>query len=214
MRQNPFCGPRRGYHHGHLKNALLEAARYLVGQHGPFGFTLAEAAKLAGVTPAAPYRHFPDRNALLGELRSQGFSLFHQRLKEAWDDGRPDALGALMRMGSAYQAFAQEEPGFYAAIFGQTAPSETLKTSDDSLELLKHATAAVLAQFGASPLAAQKLALQIWAFSHGVATLRQAGQLTGEHCTVSAEDLLETAVTALFRDAVQVDLAEKPAVAG
>ena len=58
----------RSYHHGNLKEVLLEAARKLIEEHGAFGFSLTEAARLAGVSPAAPYRHFRDRDALLAEV--------------------------------------------------------------------------------------------------------------------------------------------------
>ena len=60
-KQNFFGGGRRGYHHGRLRDALVEAARTLVAERGTAGFTLAEAAKRVGVTAAAPYRHFSDR---------------------------------------------------------------------------------------------------------------------------------------------------------
>jgi len=114
----PFFHSRRGYHHGSLKETLLEAARRLIGERGPSGFTLSDAAKLAGVTPAALYRHFTDRSALIGELRQRGFELFTQKLEAAWNDGKPEARVAFERMGLAYQSFAREEPGLYTAMFG------------------------------------------------------------------------------------------------
>ena len=61
-------GERRGYHHGNLREALIGAAVELIAQHGPAGFTVAEAARLAGVSPGAPYRHFRDAEALLAEV--------------------------------------------------------------------------------------------------------------------------------------------------
>ena len=92
---------RRGYHHGNLKEVLIEAARVLIAQKGPTGFTLAEAAKLAGVTAAAPYRHFTDRNALLLELARRGFGQFADCLETAWDKGQPDPLTAFLNTGPA-----------------------------------------------------------------------------------------------------------------
>src|SRR5262249_14831680 len=59
---------RRGYHHGNLREALLDAALTLIAEKGPAGFTIAEAARLAGVSPGAPYRHFRDAEALLAEV--------------------------------------------------------------------------------------------------------------------------------------------------
>ena len=63
----------RGYHHGNLKEALLQAALDLIGQKGAAGFTFADAARMAGVSPAAPYRHFRDRDELLSSIAQRGF---------------------------------------------------------------------------------------------------------------------------------------------
>ena len=87
-------GPR-GYHHGNLKEALLRAALELIAKKGPAGFTFAEAARWAGVSPAAPYRHFRDRDELLSNVALRGFQQFEAALAKAWDDGRPDPITAL-----------------------------------------------------------------------------------------------------------------------
>src|SRR5580700_5887171 len=103
------AGGRRGYHHGNLREALIRAALELIAQKGPAGFTFAEAARWAGVSPAAPYRHFRDRDDLLANVALRGFEQFDIALARAWNDGRPDALSALERMGRAYLAFARAE---------------------------------------------------------------------------------------------------------
>ena len=108
---------RRGYHHGNLREALIDAALELIGAKGPAGFTIAEAARLAGVSPAAPYRHFRDAEALLAEVAVRGFDRFATRLAKAWNDGRPDRVRAFEDVGRAYLAFAREEPAYYAAMF-------------------------------------------------------------------------------------------------
>ena len=79
-RQGGRSGPR-GYHHGNLKEALIDAALELIAQKGPAGFTFAEAARWAGVSPAAPYRHFRDRDELMGDVaRREGGPRFGQQL--------------------------------------------------------------------------------------------------------------------------------------
>src|ERR1700744_371434 len=88
----------RGYHHGNLKEALQQAALELIAQKGAAGFTFADAARLAGVSPAAPYRHFRDRDDLLANVALRGFEQFEAMLARAFDDGRPDAFTALDRM--------------------------------------------------------------------------------------------------------------------
>ena len=110
-------GGSRGYHHGNLKEALLRAALELIAKKGPAGFTFAEAARWAGVSPAAPYRHFRDRDELLANLALRGFERFAIVLEQAWDDGRPQPFAALDRMGKAYLEFARAEPAYYSAMF-------------------------------------------------------------------------------------------------
>src|SRR6202046_5787687 len=96
----------RGYHHGNLKEALLQAALRLIAKKGAAGFTFADAARLAGVSPAAPYRHFRDRDELLSSIAQRGFEQFEAVLNSAWDDGRPDTVTAFERVGEAYVACA------------------------------------------------------------------------------------------------------------
>ena len=115
-------GTERGYHHGNLKEALLQAALNLITQKGPAGFTFADAARMAGVSPAAPYRHFRDRDELLSSIAQRGFEQFEAVLTAAWDDGRPDTVTAFERVGKAYLAFAREEPAFYSAMFESGLP--------------------------------------------------------------------------------------------
>src|SRR6266436_7904863 len=117
------AGPR-GYHHGNLKEALIRAALELIAQKGPAGFTFAEAARWAGVSPAAPYRHFRDRDELLIDVARRGFDQFEVTLARAWDGGRPDAFTAFDRVGKAYLRFAKSEPAYYSAMFEAGIPPE------------------------------------------------------------------------------------------
>lgn len=91
---------RRGYHHGNLREALIEGALQLIAEKGPMGFTIAEAARSAGVSPAAPYRHFRDRDELMADVARRGFERFADALSRAWNDGRPPS-GRLRRHGSS-----------------------------------------------------------------------------------------------------------------
>src|SRR5471032_1810068 len=107
----------RGYHHGNLKEALLQAALDLIARKGPAGFTFADAARSAGVSSAAPYRHFRDRDALIADVARRGFELFETHLEQAWDNGKPEPFAAFERLGRAYLAFARDEPAYYSAMF-------------------------------------------------------------------------------------------------
>src|SRR3954453_17063801 len=88
MRHWSDLSDRRGYHHGNLKEALVEAARRFIAERGLGGFTLVDAARLVGVTPAALYRHFRGREDLVGEVAFRGFSDLAERLARAVGGGR------------------------------------------------------------------------------------------------------------------------------
>src|SRR4026208_2200928 len=97
----------RGYHHGNLKEALLQAALGLIAEKGAAGFTFADAARMAGSAPPAPYRHFRDRDELLSSIAQRGFEQFEALLTQAWDDGRPDTVSAFERAGEGPAARAR-----------------------------------------------------------------------------------------------------------
>src|SRR5262245_51506009 len=115
-------GGPRGYHHGNLKETLMRAALELIAEKGPFGFTFADAARWAGVSPAAPYRHFRDRDELVASIARRGFEQFEAALSRAWDGGKPDAFAAFERVGKAYLEFARTEPAYYSAMFEAGIP--------------------------------------------------------------------------------------------
>ena len=117
---------KRGYHHGNLRQALVDAALGLIAEQGPTGFTMAEAAKRADVSAAAPYRHFAGRDELIAEIATQGFELFADVLEYAFDEGRPSPLVAFEAVGRAYLAFARKYPGHYMAMFESgISPTQT-----------------------------------------------------------------------------------------
>src|ERR1700712_821987 len=195
----------RGYHHGNLKEALLQAALDLIAQKGAAGFTFSDAARLAGVSPAAPYRHFRDRDELLSSIAQRGFEQFEQVLTAAWDDGRPETVRAFERVGKAYLAFAREEPAFYSAMFESGLPVDLnpalLAASERAFAIIRAAAErlAALAPPGQPRAAAVMMALHIWSMSHGVASLFARGDAARRKLPMSAEDLLEAEVLIYLR---------------
>jgi AcrR family transcriptional regulator len=191
-------GGRRGYHHGNLREALIAAALDLIAQKGPAGFTFAEAARQAGVSPAAPYRHFRDRDALMADVARRGFVEFEQRLAAAWDEGRPTPLAALERMGRAYLAFARDEPAYFSAMFESGLPiaehRELQEAGDRAFAVLRGACeAAVAAMPAGNRPPAMMMALHIWSLSHGIASLFARGDAARRTVPMPPEELLEAA---------------------
>ena len=189
-----------GYHHGNLKEALVQAALDLIANKGPAGFTFAEAARSAGVSPAAPYRHFRDRDELLASVAQQGFEQFESQLTAAWDDGRPDTPTAFQRVGKAYLAFARENPAYYSAMFESGVPLEAnpalLVASERAFAIIRAASERLVAMAppGVPRPPAMMMALHIWSMSHGIASLFGRGDAVRRKLPMSAEDLLEAGV--------------------
>jgi AcrR family transcriptional regulator len=190
---------RRGYHHGNLREALIEAALELIGAKGPAGFTVAEAARVAGVSPAAPYRHFRDADALLAEVALRGFDRLTELLTKAWNNGRPDPVRAFEDLGRAYLAFARDEPAFYAAMFDSRIPMDDQPdlqaAADRAFSVLREASDRVSATLPAGRRPpSMMMALHIWALSHGVASLFVRGGPSRRKLPMPPEDLLEAGV--------------------
>jgi AcrR family transcriptional regulator len=170
-------GGRDSYHHGNLREALIQSALALIAERGPAGFTFAEVARAAGVSAAAPYRHFRDRNALIAEIARLGFERFAVALEAAWNGGKPDPVAAIENCGRAYLAFARREPAAYAAMFEPGFPLEDdanlLRASEAAFGVVRRAAEAASAAWRGTGTRPPPLmvALHIWALSHGIAAL-------------------------------------------
>jgi AcrR family transcriptional regulator len=197
-------GARRGYHHGNLREALIDAALNLIAQKGPAGFTFADAARSAGVSSAAPYRHFRDRDALISDVARRGFELFEAHLKAAWDDGRPDAFAAFQNLGRAYLGFARDEPAYYSSMFEAGIPLDSVpglhEASDRAFAVLRRAAETLLLRVPIEKRPpALMMSLHIWALSHGIASLFGRGDEGRRALPMQPEELLEAAALIYLR---------------
>jgi AcrR family transcriptional regulator len=197
-RGDPGAG-RRGYHHGNLREALIRAALDLIAEKGPAGFTFADAARSAGVSSAAPYRHFRDRQALLADVARRGFDLFEQRLNAAWNEGRPDPFRAFENVGRAYLAFAREQPAFYSAMFEAGLPldedPELQQAADRAFAVLRRAAETFCARLPSDRRPpALMMSLHLWALAHGIASLFARADAGRRKLPMTPEDLLEAGV--------------------
>jgi len=179
---------RDAYHHGDLRNALLEAAVRLVAQKGPDGFSLREAAREVGVSPAAAYRHFADKLALLTTLAVEA----HGRLAAAMEralakvPGKPGsrarAIAALEGIGEAYVEFTVRHPGHFKIMFG--APYEVkdfrpgcAPSGRDAFQILVETVDGLVAAGVVRQEARAGAELVAWSSVHGLATLLVSGAL-------------------------------------
>jgi len=181
--------PRKGYHHGDLRNALVAAALRLVTKHGVEGFSLREAARVVGVSPAAAYRHFEDRSALLKALAHEGLASLALEMEAAIEaaPGKPGtparAAAELTAIGSAYVEFAVAHAPHFRVMFGpwcdlaeELAP-ELLPGGRDPLRLLSD-TLDGMVRAGAIDAATRAGAeIGAWSAVHGFASLLVEGGL-------------------------------------
>jgi AcrR family transcriptional regulator len=201
---DPDGAGRRGYHHGNLREALVNAALTLIAAKGPSGFSFAEAARAAGVSAAAPYRHFRDRDELVADVARRGFERLEAMLAGAWHDGKPEPVAAFEAVGKAYLAFARDEPAYYAAMFEAGVPldrhPDLQGASDRAFAVLWQAADALVQRLPRDKrLPSLMMSLHVWALSHGVASLFARGDAARRRLPMSPEDLLEAGILVYLR---------------
>ncbi len=192
-----MSGARKTYHHGDLKRALTAAALTLVAEKGPKGFSLSEAARRAGVSVAAPYRHFTDKADLLAAVAEQGFVELHEALT-AVKGTTTDVREQVIELGRAYVRWAVTHPDHYQVMFG----SEVSKADHPGLQVAGEAAFSDLLDAvtrcqqaglisGQDPLDA---AVPLWSLVHGIASLASGGDLKQVGIEDDPEDLVARAV--------------------
>jgi AcrR family transcriptional regulator len=163
------------YHHGDLRQALLDAAVRLIAAHGVTGLSLRQAAREVGVSHAAPYRHFADKSALLMAIAVQGFDLLVQAAESAMA-GHTDSRARLNAYGVAYVRFAVERPVYFRVMFAERlteTPPESLPHESRAFQLLLEAVQPVTGAAHDPELSA----LSAWSWPHGLATLILDGRV-------------------------------------
>jgi AcrR family transcriptional regulator len=170
MSDEPTHAAKAAYHHGDLRAQLIEAVRDLVEAHGPDGFSVAEAARRAGVSSAAPYKHFKDRPEILRALAGEALDRLRADMEGAAAKHPTGSLEAVTAMGLAYVAFARASPGVFRLVFSLTEGHEDapdlLERGQACFGVVIRATAARLKR-GMDDPEVQHRAYMLWASVHG-----------------------------------------------
>jgi AcrR family transcriptional regulator len=193
MPPKPARKALNAYHHGDLRDALIQAALHQVELGGPEAISISALAKTLGVSQPAPYKHFADRESLLMSVTAEAFRQFSAMLRAAMD--KPSKRSKLSRFAQVTFDFGLRRIGIYRLMFASriiaSAPkdselhSATMETFDLLLEALEAPAVGLLRE---------RAALKIWAALHGVVMLAEQGLLTGELANVSREELVEDIV--------------------
>jgi AcrR family transcriptional regulator len=167
---------KKTYHHGDLRASLIAAATELIAEHGVAGLSLRECARRAGVSHAAPYRHFADKNALLLAIARDGFKMLEAVGQEAMA-GIEDPRGRLDAYGAAYVRFAIEHPVVFRLMFTSELEHADAEPVDGGAFDLLVATAATVV----GPAVDSRLAAAAsWALPHGLAMLILDRRIPGD----------------------------------
>lgn len=170
------------YHHGDLKEALISAAHNLISERGVDGFTLTDASRAAGVSTAAPYRHFNDRDDLIDAVRARGFETLTQNMRRAYNLQVPGSISAIAALGKVYVQYAGEDPAMFQVMWGRrpddNAESASSVAGNNCFAALMEAVQAFQERNGLKHVETIDIAVPLWTMVHGTASLMMQGGLS------------------------------------
>jgi len=186
----------RTYHHGDLKNALIDAALALISVHGTRGLSLREAARNTGVSHAAAYRHYSSKESLLAAIAEQGFHMLTAQMRRAVADSHGDTASLLDATGRAYIEFGVTHPEhlqvmFSGAIGDLSAYPSLQQIAEQSYQVLGDVVAAGLAAGRLRTSDPQLISLAAWSFVHGLAQLIATGHVPAAREPAERQALLD-----------------------
>ncbi|MEO0752776.1 MAG: TetR/AcrR family transcriptional regulator [Pseudomonadota bacterium] len=188
-----MTGKRENYHHGDLRAGLVEATRQLVEEKGPDRFSVADACRAAGVSTAAPYRHFNDRDEMLLAVCAEGMERFYTNMQGAVAGKPPGSLEAIFDLGMAYIAFATSEPGVFRLSFGiareHEKDAEIIERGKRNYGILLSQVAAFQ---GKTEIDEQVLdrAFALWTMVHGLSFLLIDEKITAMDLQLNIETMI------------------------
>lgn len=182
--RKPIAKRTGRFHHGDLRRALLQGALLLLEREGPLGVSLRAAARMAGVSQTAPYRHFADKEAMLAALAEQGLNELGERMSAAVRESR-DPRSALVALGETYVSFAAERPSLFRLMFGPEVANKghcpkVGEAGDRAYQVLLDVIEAAQRAGAIRPGDTSVLALTRWACVHGIASLFLDGRIADE----------------------------------
>ncbi|MCA9519905.1 MAG: TetR/AcrR family transcriptional regulator [Myxococcales bacterium] len=180
--------PKRSgtYHHGNLRQALIDATLEVIDEVGHRNLSLRDVARRAGVSTAAPYRHFASREALLAQVAEEGYRMMSESIEGAIAACDGDSLDRLREVGVGYVLFANANRARYAVMFSEelvdkSAYPATEAAAARSFAYLLEGIRACQAEGRIVPDDPRRVALAAWSAIHGLSSLISAGQLPIVH---------------------------------
>ncbi len=194
MEKTASAEKRGTYHHGDLRAQLIEATRVLVEEKGPDHFSVSEACRRAGVSSAAPYKHFKDKEEMLHAVAVEGMQRQRSDLIAELEKYPARTLDRVIAMGRVYVRFAVQEPGVFRLMFGLSenhgAHDHLIETGNNTFTVVQQEVAGYR---GSQEVAGEDMhkAFLLWSFVHGLSFLTIDGKLTEKKMPVDLEIVLE-----------------------
>lgn len=185
---------KKSYHHGDLRAALIEATRQLVEEKGPDSFSVSDACRLAGVSTAAPYKHFKDKTEMLVATVLEGMVRHRENMRKALEgipEGSPDRITAI---GMEYVGFALREPGIFRLKFGGFTDQKTeprlAESGQQTFAILLGEVASCLGETEVTD-EVRRRSFMLWNFVHGLSFILYDQQLAEKGGQIDLRDLLD-----------------------
>jgi len=176
---------RSTYHHGDLKNALIEAGTQVLAEKGVAGLSLRAVARRAGVSHAAPYAHFADKQALIAAISTEGYRRVYEQLEAVLERYPSEPLRQLVEAGWTYVQFATADPARFRTTFSGAVEKQKdypayVEMSQKSFALVVRIVQACQAEGILAEGASEQMAVSVWSLVHGLVALQVEGQLSHE----------------------------------
>ena len=178
LRPESLQAANKPYHHGDLQNALVDAAQTILEREGPAALSLRAVAREAGVSPAAPYHHFKDKDELINAVAQRGFQMLTECMRAASEKKETDAERGLA-LGVAYVCFARDHPAMYHTMFDASRKRDPKystggRQQSTAYQMAREIREREAAQTGAAPLDVELTTIANWCAAHGLAELCQS----------------------------------------
>lgn len=200
------CCKKEGYHHGNLRETLINSALALLQEGSVQQLSMRALARKAGVSQTAPYRHFEDKDALIAVLKTEGFQRLTEKMEQV-KGADTDPLKRFVNLGVAYIEFARQNPAYFKLMFEHLLNdpdkySEMQRAMESSHQCLADVVVDCLAQPGARAIDPMVAEVGAWSLVHGYATLLLNGPLSNKLACEDIRDDMARQITALFGQAM------------
>ncbi|MEM9341944.1 MAG: TetR/AcrR family transcriptional regulator [Pseudomonadota bacterium] len=193
-KSKPSALKKSNYHHGDLRAGLIEATRQLVEEKGPDGFSVSDACRLAGVSTAAPYKHFKDKSEMITAMVMEGMTRHRDNMVAALGDVPPATPARIKALGREYVEFALKEPGVFRLKFGgftdRLDDPKLQEAGEGTFTIVLHEVAACIGESEITP-DVRRRGFMLWSFVHGLSFLLADPKLTSMGGEFDLEDILD-----------------------